>query len=143
MNALRALVAPLHRGGRFFGRVEASGGHEASLELVADGTADVTALDCVTHALLTRHRPSALKGTRVLTRTGRAPAPPFVSSSRTPAKRVALLRKALTEAMKDPALEAARDALLLTGISVLPMSAYQPIADMRRKAENLGFDQLP
>jgi hypothetical protein len=66
-----------------------------------------------------------------------------VSSSRTPAKRVALLRKALTEAMKDPALEAARDALLLTGISVLPMSAYQPIADMRRKAENLGFDQLP
>ena len=63
-NALRALIAPLARDGRFFGRVEVSGSHAASLAMVAEGAADVAAIDCVSHALLARHRPAALAGTR-------------------------------------------------------------------------------
>src|SRR5262249_7187037 len=59
-NALRALVAPAARDGRFFGSVSLTGSHLASLALVASHAADVAALDCVTHGLLARHRPQAL-----------------------------------------------------------------------------------
>ena len=59
-NALRALVAPLAKDGRFFGDVRVSGGHSESLAQVARGEADVAAIDCVTFALLSRCRTPAL-----------------------------------------------------------------------------------
>jgi ABC-type phosphate/phosphonate transport system substrate-binding protein len=37
MNALRALIAPLSRGGRFFAAVQVSGAHAMSLAMVAGG----------------------------------------------------------------------------------------------------------
>ena len=71
-SALRATVAHLAHQGRFFGKVVESGGHPNSLALVAAGEVDVCATDCVTHALLARHRPEALDGLRVL---AHSPAP--------------------------------------------------------------------
>src|SRR5918994_4527340 len=47
MSALRALIAPQSRGGRFFERIEVSSSHRASLAMVARGEADVAAIDCV------------------------------------------------------------------------------------------------
>jgi ABC-type phosphate/phosphonate transport system substrate-binding protein len=61
MNALRGLMAPLHRGGRFFSEVAISGSHVASLATVAAGAADVAAIDCVTYELLRRYRPESLR----------------------------------------------------------------------------------
>jgi len=75
-NALRALVAPLSRDGRFFGAVRISGAHTDSLAMLLAGAADVMAMDCVVHALLARHRPQALAGTRILGESDPAPAPP-------------------------------------------------------------------
>ena len=80
-NALRALVAPLSRDGRFFGAVKVSGAHVESLALLKAGEAEIMAMDCVVHALLRRYRPDALDGTRILCRTGSAPAPPLVTST--------------------------------------------------------------
>ncbi len=79
-NALRALVAPLSRNGRFFASVKVSGAHTQSLALLLAGEADVMAMDCVVHALLARHRPEALSGTRILCPSDPAPAPPFVTA---------------------------------------------------------------
>src|SRR6266404_4455866 len=39
MNALRAVIAPLAEGGRFFAEIIETGGHAASLDLVAAGGA--------------------------------------------------------------------------------------------------------
>ena len=78
-NALRALVAPLNRRGRFFSRIVTSGSHPASVAMVARGEADVAAIDCVTYACLERYRPSRLQGTRRLCYTARAPGIPFVT----------------------------------------------------------------
>ena len=78
-NALRALVAPLNRRGRFFSRIVTSGSHPASVATVARGEADVAAIDCVTYACLDRYRPSRLEGTRRLCYTARAPGIPFVT----------------------------------------------------------------
>jgi ABC-type phosphate/phosphonate transport system substrate-binding protein len=79
MSALRALVAPLSKGGRLFSDVRVSGAQLESLAMVAQGEADVAAIDRVTLALLARHAPVALAGTRTLCRTAGAIAPPFVS----------------------------------------------------------------
>ena len=56
-NALRNSIAPLARDGRFFGSVSVSGGHSESLTQLGRGEADVAAIDCITHALLSRCRP--------------------------------------------------------------------------------------
>jgi len=134
MNALRALVAPLCRGARFFAQVVPTGAHVASLAMVARGEADVAAIDCIVHALLTRHRPQALAGTRVLCRTARAPAPPYVTRARADADLIERLRFALRAAVDDPGLAPAREALLLRGIEVLPVSAYDELHDFERLA---------
>ncbi|TDJ31213.1 MAG: phosphate ABC transporter substrate-binding protein, partial [Gammaproteobacteria bacterium] len=52
MNSLRQLVASRHKNGRFFHKVVISGAHVNSLEMLRCGEADVAAIDCVTHALL-------------------------------------------------------------------------------------------
>ena len=138
-NALRALVAPYHSDGRFFGAVEVSGGHAASLAMVRDGTVDVAAIDGVMHAMCERHQPAALDGTRELTRTEAVPGLPYVTAGGAPAGTVERLRDALGEAMADPDLAAARDALLLSGVEVLPLSAYDPVLEMEAAAERRGY----
>jgi ABC-type phosphate/phosphonate transport system substrate-binding protein len=142
MSALRALIAPLGAGGRFFARIEVSGAHLASLARVARGEADVAAIDCVVHALLARHRPVALAGTRPLGRTPRAPAPPFVIGAAVGEATAARLLTALLRAFDDPALEAARADLLLAGIEVLPLAAYARVKAFERFAARRGYPVL-
>lgn len=141
-NALRALIAPLARHGRFFGRVEVSGSHAASLAMVARGAADVAAIDCVSHGLLARHRPAALAGTRVLCRSAAAPAPPFVTRAGAGEGLIARLQAALCRACAEPALAAARAALLLDGVALLPPSAYRRIGAFARLAARHGYPAL-
>ena len=141
-NALRALIAPLSRRAEFFAAVLVSGSHAASLALVASRQADVAAIDCVSHALLARHRPAALAGTRALCRTAAAPAPPFVTRKRAGEELVRRLRAALRGAFEDPALAAARADLLLDGIEILPAAAYGRIAAFARFAARHGCPAL-
>jgi ABC-type phosphate/phosphonate transport system substrate-binding protein len=142
MSALRALIAPLNHGGRFFARIEVSGSHRASLAMVAHGEADVAAIDCVVHALLVRHRPAAVAGTRPLGQTPQAPAPPFVTWSGADDATVARLRAALFRTFDDPVLEAARADLLLAGIEILPRAAYDRIEAFERFAARRGYPVL-
>lgn len=141
-NALRALVAPLAEGGRFFGQVILSGGHRASIEQVVDGRADVAAIDCVTYTLLARHCPSAVAGTRVLCRTPSAPNLPFITRARADADLVARLRAGLAGAVADPSLASVREALLLADVTVLPLSAYDCITDMENAAMAAGYREV-
>jgi hypothetical protein len=141
-NALRALVAPLSRGGRFFGRVVMSGGHRESLALVAAGEADVAAIDCVTHALLARHAPTALAGTRVLCHSAAAPGLPYVTAAGADVTLLRRLRAGLRRAFDDPGLAAVRDDLLLAGMEVLPLAAYGRIAELEAAAGALGYAEL-
>jgi ABC-type phosphate/phosphonate transport system substrate-binding protein len=142
MSALRALAAPLSRAGRFFGRIEVSGAHVASLAMVARGAADVAAIDCVVHGLLARHRPAALLGTRILCQTAPAPAPPFVTRAPLGDDAVARLQAALARTLDDPTLEAARDDLLLADLAVLSPAAYARISAFERLAARYGYPVL-
>lgn len=47
-GAVMRAAAPLAKGGRFFGRAIHTGSHDASMRLVAEGEADIAAIDSVT-----------------------------------------------------------------------------------------------
>lgn len=134
-TALRALVARDAGGGRFFSRVVLTGSHAASLDRVRDGTAAVAAIDCVTWALLARHRPAALEGLRILVRTESAPGLPYVTHAGIDTQALRRLRAAVIAAFADPTLADARDALLLEDVEVLPDSAYDRIAELAALAD--------
>ncbi|MFQ5959129.1 MAG: phosphate/phosphite/phosphonate ABC transporter substrate-binding protein [Alphaproteobacteria bacterium] len=142
MNALRALVAPHHQGGRFFSAITETGAHADSLALVARGEADVAAIDCVTYALLDRHRPGTTAGTRVLCFTETAPGIPYVTRTDVDDDTVERLQTALAFAFADPDLAAARDDLFLAGIEVLPHSVYFDLVDFERRAVEHGYPKL-
>lgn len=141
-NALRHAVAPLARGGRFFGRTLETGGHLGSLEAVAVGGADVAAVDCVTHALARRHRPAVLEGLRVLARTAAAPGLPLITRAAASDEEVERLRQALREVFAAPELAEARAALLLAGLEELPANAYASLTRMQQQATALGYPTL-
>ncbi len=111
----------------FFGKAERTGSHLASLDALRSGRADIAAIDCVTFALLGRHRPDAVAGIRVLEDTPRAPALPFVTAAGASAREVSLLRAAVMETVRDPALAPVRAELLLVGAEILPLARYEAI----------------
>ena len=142
MNALRALVAPASHAGRFFSAIEVTGTHAASIAMVRDGTADVAAIDCVTHALLSRYRAEALSGTRVLGWSDPAPAVPYVTRIDYGEDTLVQTRAALARTFADPNLADAREALLLADVEVLPDTAYRRISEIERLAARRGYAQL-
>lgn len=141
-NALRALIAPLADDGRFFGAVRVSGGHSESLAQVMRGEADVAAIDCVTFALLSRCRPEAVDGMRIIGRTAQAPGLPYVTRADAGAGLVQRLRAGLERAFSDPDLSAVRAALLLDGLDTLPVADYRCIADMATLAGTCRYFEL-
>lgn len=141
-NALRALIAPLARDGRFFGSVSVSGGHSESLAQLGRGEADVAAIDCVTHALLSRCRPHAIEATRIIGRTRDAPGLPYaIRIDASPGLR-GKLHAALSRAFHDPDLRAVRAELLIAGFDVLPKGAYRCMAEMETDARRLRYFEL-
>jgi ABC-type phosphate/phosphonate transport system substrate-binding protein len=142
MNILRAMVAPLHESGRFFASVQVSGAHRTSLARISRGRADVAAIDCVTYALVQRHSPSLLAGTRVLCRTQSVPAPPFVTRAGLVPEDLARLRDALTATLEDPEVAWAREATFLAGCAVRPIEAYDAIVELERLADQYGYFEI-
>jgi ABC-type phosphate/phosphonate transport system substrate-binding protein len=141
-NALRALIAPLARDGRFFGSVSESGGHAESLAQLGHGEVDVAAIDCVTHALLLRCRPHLVAATRIIGRTPQAPGLPYATRHDASPGLVRKLRAAMARASHDPDLRAVRAKLLITGFDVLPSGSYACMAQMEAEAKRQGYFEL-
>ncbi len=141
-NALRSLVAPLSRNGRFFAAVKVSGAHMASLAMLESGEADVMAMDGVLHALLARHRPAALAGTRILCASDPAPAPPFVTARATDATSITAMRTALADAFSDGDAAAPLATLLIRGVAFRPATDYARIVSIEAAALACGYLEL-
>ena len=141
-NALRAAVAPFSGGRPCFAATVETGAHAASIEAVRGGRADVCAVDCVTWALLARHRPASLSGLAVLARTGPAPGLPLVTGRDCSDATLAAVRRALASAFARPDLADTRHALLIEGISDSTVDTYEPLFAMERSAAALGYPDL-
>lgn len=137
-SALRATVAPFAGGGRFFGGVQVSGSHRASLRAVAEGSTDVAAIDAVCWALAQRHEPAAYAGLRVLAQSSAAPSLPFITSAAgDPLRHVALLYALRqTLAAGGPLF---RNALFLSDVVPAKDTAYDRITEIEQRAVQLGY----
>ncbi len=141
-NALRALIAPAAKNSRFFSKVRLTGSHINSITSVAAGEADICAVDCVTHALLSRYRPSALEGTRVMSYTPRCPGLPFVTRVDLDADQFDRLRAAVHEALGDTVGEEIRAALLIDGVDDTALEDYQVVLEMESAAAEWGYNKI-
>lgn len=141
-NVLRRMVASLAHGERFFEQVVETGDHSASLAAVAACEADLCAVDAVIHALLARHEPAALAGTRVLGHSPPAPGLPYIAGRGIDGETVRRMRRGVRAALADPGLQSARSALLITGAEVVQIAAYDRILAMEREAQALGYPEL-
>ncbi len=143
MNLLRAEIAPLVQNGeKFFARVVTTGSHASSVEAVADGHADVAAIDCITWALLQERRPTALREIQLLGWTQSTPGLPFITSLRTDETTRRALIDALHDIIADPALAHIRIALRLEKVVELPLGAYDLILGLERDAVASGYPTL-
>lgn len=141
-NALRWMLAPLAKTGHFVVEAVETGGHRRSIAAVREDRADFAAIDCVTYALLMRHQPELLYGTRVIAAGPPAPALPYVTSRDTAAEDLARLRNGLKAALIEPDLAWARAALLIAGAEILADDAYETILTQEREAQAQGYGSL-
>ena len=142
MNLLRAALAPICGGARFFQSVSVSGSHRRSVELIAAGAADVAAIDCVTLEHLRRFHPQLIAQVRVVDWTPPSPCLPFVVSRRTSETTVQAVCSALEGVCADPALASVREALLLEGVDLTPDITFGRVLELEQLAERWRYPEL-
>jgi ABC-type phosphate/phosphonate transport system substrate-binding protein len=142
VNLLRAAIAPLAGGRRFFRHVLWSGSHWASLAMIVNGEADVAAIDCVTLELIRKTAPALVAAVRVLAWSEASPGLPLITATATDEGTVEILRAALANVASDPTVAPALDALLIGGFDVLSPDAYEPVLSLERRANALGYPEL-
>lgn len=136
-NVLRRALAPVLKSPADFPRVVETGAHRRSVAAVRAGDVDVAAIDCVTFALLRQVAPNEVEDLRVIAASERAPSLPFVTRKGISTEDLDRLRRGLSAAMADPELADIRRALMISGIEILPLEAYDRILEIEREAERL------
>lgn len=112
-------VAPL---GFQFTKLLKTGGHLASAKAVADGQADIAALDAVTWRMIQRHDEFAAN-LRVLDWTSPTPGLPYIAAPGIDQKS---LFTAIAKAIRDLS-DTDRQVLYLKGLTSIPASAYRAV----------------
>jgi len=120
-------------------RILETGGHRKSMAAVREGRADVAAIDCITYATVRSVAPRETEPLRVIAKTASAPSLPFITRRDVPPADLQKLRDGLRAAIDDPALADVRTALLIKGIEVLPLAAYDRMLEMEREADRAGM----
>jgi ABC-type phosphate/phosphonate transport system substrate-binding protein len=138
MLALKLLFAPHAASGDFFSRAIESGSHVKSLEAVQRGIADVCSIDAICVGLARRYRPELLSGLIEIARSPLVPGLPYVTSAACSSDKLRQLRRALAAAFDDPDLREAREALFLSGHSILDRNDYTIIANLEREVKRRG-----
>jgi ABC-type phosphate/phosphonate transport system substrate-binding protein len=141
-NLLRAAIAPLAAGGRFFSSVELTGGHLMSASSVAAGTADVAAIDCVSYAHMGRLHAQLAARLRILDWTPSSPGLPYVTARAIDPITFSALRSALGDVQSDPALAGVRAELLQSGIDFAVDESYAEVLRLEADALARGYPEL-
>lgn len=142
MNVLRYAIAKYNPCAAFFSTVVQTGGHLHSLEAVADGTADVAAIDCVSYQLIQDHWPELVDQVRSIGFSVKTCGLPFVfPKSSICDTDLGLLVDSLNQALaKTP--ETIRNRLHLLRFEPAVLEDYQPIVDLEAFAIDSGYPHL-
>ncbi|MER9326393.1 PhnD/SsuA/transferrin family substrate-binding protein [Mesorhizobium sp. M0488] len=107
MSGIIALTRDLEAQGEsldIFSSRSESGGHRGSIVAVAEGKADVAAIDCESWSLARRFEPAA-QAVAVVGWTARRKGLPFITAGTTPEKTVRALREALAGLAEQPRIK--------------------------------------
>ncbi|QND61048.1 phosphate/phosphite/phosphonate ABC transporter substrate-binding protein [Mesorhizobium huakuii] len=107
MSGIIGLTRDLQAAGEsldIFSSRSASGGHRASIVAVAEGRADIAAIDCESWALAQRFEPAAHK-VAIVGWTARRKGLPFITARTTPEKTVRAMREALAGLAEQPRIQ--------------------------------------
>ena len=142
MNVFRHSVAKCKPSGKFFAQVVETGAHLHSLEAVADGRADIAAIDCVSYQLIEDRWPKLVKQVRSIGFSAKTCGLPFVMpanmfESTDTSQIVENLNHALTMA---PAQ--VKDLLHLCGFEDVEFSDYQGVVELEDFAQDHGYPEL-
>ncbi|QDG75790.1 phosphate/phosphite/phosphonate ABC transporter substrate-binding protein [Labrenzia sp. PHM005] len=142
MNTFRHALASLAEGVPFFGSVTESGGHLASMAAVAEGRADVAAIDAVCWALAGREKPQLVSGVRALTQTAQAPGLPYITSVRFSPVERQKIAEAISSVFAKTETAKSRERLCIRGFSKLVPEDYAVILEMEAQAAAAGYPVL-
>ena len=142
MNLFRAAIAPFARGAPFFRAIVVTGSHEASVEAIAGGQADLASIDCVSFALIGRGRPELIERVAVVAESAPSPGLPFIASARLGRSTIDAAREALFAALADPTLAEERATLGLKGARAATAADYDRVAELERNAAVMGYSRL-
>lgn len=98
--ALEADLAAAGEGLGIFAETVETGGHRLSIRAVAEGRADVAAIDCLSWAMAQRHEPAAA-GLHAVGWTGRRLGLPLIAARGLPDSVLAMLREACQQAKRE------------------------------------------
>jgi ABC-type phosphate/phosphonate transport system substrate-binding protein len=141
-NLFRATIAPIAGGAPFFRAIVVTGSHEASMTAVAEGRADLAAIDCVSFALLFRGRPELIERVAVVAESPLSPCLPYIASRSLEPRTIAAVRQALLAALADPTVAEARAALGLNGARLARLEDYDRIVEIEHGAAAAGYARL-
>ena len=142
MNLLRHAVASFNQKGEFFGQINLSGSHLQSLTQVANGNADIAAIDCVSYQLIEDTWPELATRVRCIGFTAKTCGLPFVMPK--PAAVNQDLEN-ITECLNQALLmldERQKGRLHLKGFENVSFDDYQCINDLESFAQEAGYPVL-
>jgi phosphonate transport system substrate-binding protein len=122
-------------GQSFFRREMEAGSHEAALHLVAEGEADVAAIDSHVLATLLSSHPRLDGRLRVIHTLGPSPIQPLVAARDLPEALKAAVRSALVDLANDPKARSVLRRGHIAGFVPVQDSTYDSIREMRAEAE--------
>ena len=111
-----------------------TGAHLESMRAVAEGRADVAAIDVIAWGLARVWRPELAKRLAVRAATPAAPGLPLITAGTRPDQAVEDLRATLREALAAPEAAAARAAMMLKDAVALSDQDYAPLRQLCPKA---------
>lgn len=108
----------------FFKRVCSTGGHLNSMEMVAEGLADLCSVDCVTYALCEKYAPDRVAELNIVARGPHAPGLPLITRGSATDDDISALRAAFRAFSEAENTQIARHAVLWSGLSCLDLNEY-------------------
>ncbi len=142
MNLLRGALADIGAKAPFFAQVIETHAHRTSLAWVAKGDAQLAAIDVVSFAHFNHIAPDLTKAVRVIGETRKTLGLPFITSSKTSAEGLAILRGALKAVVEHEPRYQALDRLFITGFQIMPDHAYDEILALEADAAARSYPKL-
>lgn len=142
MNVLRHAVSLLKPSSAFFSQVIESGSHLDSLSLVANGQADIAAIDCVSFAFIKDAYPELTEKVKSIGYCQATCGLPFVIPRSDAAK---FNQQAITNALNialSRMPRSDRECLHLRGFENVTLDDYQSIPELETQASQAGYPVL-